>query len=146
MIEVKWNDQATACRLALDLVEQADWAAVDSLTEEACAAYPESMALVGTRMNALFQLERVGDAVDVGVDFLQRFPDSEKIVRNVTAMVPRIERVKPSWLAALADLKAEAGRALNIRMLVAARRGVDANAAFQEFFPTVSESKYTFTP
>ncbi|MCZ6672248.1 MAG: hypothetical protein O7C75_04835, partial [Verrucomicrobia bacterium] len=139
--DAKWKDQATACRIVLDLVQQSDWDAVDALTEKAYSTYPDSLALAGTRMNALYQLDRAEEAVEIGVEFVGRFPDSDKIIRNIQTMLPKLPMVNKAWLSILARLTSEAGQVLYVRALVLARRGIDAEAAYSELNTNFPEQK-----
>lgn len=126
-----WKDQAEACRKALELVKAADWNAVERLTERACEQYPDSLALVGTRMNALYSLGRADGAAELGVGYVKRFSNADKIIRNLLAVLPKLSRIEPSWLPVFEKLPSEDGQVLYIKVLVRCKRGVDAKVAFE---------------
>lgn len=126
------GDSTAVCEEVLELARQSEWTAVEVRTEEALSKYPDSIPIVGTRMNALFHLDRVFESVELGVGFLGRNPDAVKIVRNVLAIISKLNRVESSWLSILSKLESDYGRVLHIMVLIRLRKGVDAEWAFAQ--------------
>lgn len=141
MIDKTWKDQAAACRAALELVRRADWEGVEQLTASACGVFPDSLALVGTRMNALSHLDRTTDAVELGINYIKRFPDAEKILRNLLVLLPTLTKVEPAWLPVLSNLRSDVGYALYVRALVMTRKGIDAEFIFKRLNSNYPDQK-----